>query len=71
MRWQHDTLRACTLDVGSGRGAIKVDVDGFVVELNDYAEHALAQWADAIGFKRVEDAPSAAPRRQRKRKRAE
>ena len=67
MRWQHDTLRACTLDVGSGRGSIKVDSDGFVVEMNEYAEHALAHWADAIGFKQVADAP----RRQRKRKRAE
>lgn len=64
MRWKHDTLRGCTLDVGSGRGAIKIDKEGYVIDANEYALNALVQWSEAIGFKQVEDAP----KKKRKRK---
>jgi hypothetical protein len=68
MRWYHDTLRACTLDVGSGRGSVKIDREGYVVEMNEYARHALELWATSIGFTKVDDAPTeSAPAKKRKR----
>ena len=67
MRWYHDTLRACTLDVGSGRGSIKVDREGYVVEMNDYARHALELWAPSIGFTKVDAPTESAPAKKRKR----
>jgi hypothetical protein len=67
MRWYHDTLRACTLDVGSGRGSVKIDREGYVVEMNDYARHALELWAPSIGFTKVDDPTESAPAKKRKR----
>jgi|DEB0MinimDraft_6_1074348.scaffolds.fasta_scaffold00250_15 hypothetical protein len=68
MRWQHKTLRDCVLDVGSGRGAIHIDADGFVHEANEYAMKALTQWAEVIGFTEVPTKPAPQKKRRTRRK---
>jgi|DEB0MinimDraft_6_1074348.scaffolds.fasta_scaffold30069_2 hypothetical protein len=70
MRWQHDNLRGCALDVGSGRGVIHIDAEGFVDEsrLNAFAKSALDQWADAIGFTARASEPPKPPKKSRRRK---
>ena len=51
--WQHNTLKSCKLALGSGRSVIEIDENGYAVKLDEYAEHALKQWGEVIGFQWV------------------
>jgi len=53
MKWQHNTLKSCKLSLGSGRSVIEIDEHGYAVKVDEYAEHALKQWGEVIGFQLV------------------
>lgn len=50
--WQHDTLKSCKIQIGSGH--IELDEQGVVVSPSEYALAVLRRYGNVTGFSPIE-----------------